>query len=79
MFIAMIEIAIHGNLGNADMLENLKQRLTALGVKSFSACLETRKVTLIRYHCLKSEDVECVLRKYGFDCSCKELNGSKEI
>jgi hypothetical protein len=73
----MIEIAMKGDLGNPVFLENLKQRLDSLGVNSFTACFETKKVTLVRYKCLHSEEVECVLRKHGFECSCKELNPIK--
>ncbi len=74
----MIEITLKENLRNPDLLESLKQNLCAMGVKSFSACLESNRVLLTRYSSLGSSEVECTLCRYGFRCSCKELTNEPD-
>ena len=73
-FIAMIEILMNARLENPVYLENLKQRLDEMGANSFTASFETYKVTLVKHNCLKANEVECVLKKLGFECSCKDIN-----
>ncbi|MGR3812115.1 hypothetical protein [Jiulongibacter sp. NS-SX5] len=71
----MIEINMTHQIENPALLENLKQQLDGLGVNSFTACFETHKVTLTKYHCLTEKEVECSLRKNGFECKCTKLLG----
>lgn len=59
-----------GNINNPEILESLKVNLDYVGVRAFTVDFENQAVSIISHLDLSNEEIQCVFRKSGLNCSC---------
>jgi hypothetical protein len=59
-----------GNLNNPTTLESLKCNLNLVGVRSFTIDFENQAVSIVSHLNLSHDEIQCVFKKAGLNCSC---------
>ena len=59
-----------GNLNNPTTLESLKCNLDLVGVRAFTIDFENQAVSIVSHLDLSNDQLRCVFKKSGLNCSC---------